>query len=64
MFRTKFLIQVNYKSGISMQFWAYKFSIVDGEWSWSSVNPNRPLLLNIDEVESVWQMRAKRFGIF
>jgi hypothetical protein len=64
MFRTKILIQVNYKSGISMQFWVYKFTITDGEYRWESVNLNRPILLAIDEVESVWQLRVKKFGIY
>lgn len=62
MFHTKFLIQVNYKSGNSMQFWVYSFNIKDGEWTWRSIGDSKPVLLNVDEVESVWQLRHKRFG--
>jgi hypothetical protein len=63
MFKNKYLLEVNYKSGIQKQFWVYKFSISDGEWSWTSVDSaNSPIKLNVDEVESVWQVGLKRFG--
>ena len=62
MFKTKFLIQVNYKSGNSMQFWVYKFNVRDDKWTWESVSSPKPVLLNVDEVESVWQIRHQRFG--
>lgn len=65
LFRPKFLVQVNYKSGISMKFWVYEFSISNTaglkfEWIACSV-VNRPVLLNVDCVESVWQLRVKRW---
>lgn len=62
--REKFLIEVNYKSGIQKQFWVYKFRINDGQWTWDPVDPtnNSPILMNVDEVESVWQVGHKRWG--
>lgn len=61
--RTRYLVEVNYKSGIQKQFWVYKFSINDGEYTWQAVDDsNKPLLMNVDEVESVWQVGYKRWG--
>jgi len=68
IFKTRFLIQVNYNSGISVKFWAYEFNYEKAPstgvtFSWQSVNHTRPILLNADGVESVWQIKTRRFGI-
>lgn len=55
--RTKYLIQLNYKSGKSMKFWCYSFTIKNGDYSWESIGTKkRALLLGVDEIESVWQI--------
>lgn len=75
IFRKRFtgdviIIQVNYKSGNSQRFFVDKFDVRWGsnkEMSWNSISSLRPLLLNIDEVESVWQIggwpKFKFFGL-
>jgi len=63
MFRTRYQLEVNYKTGIQKRFWVYKFTITHGEWTWISVSDsNKPIVLGVDEVESVWQVGYKRFG--
>lgn len=63
MFRTKYRIEVNYKSGIQKRFWVYEFSIENGTWTWKHIDDcNKPILMNVDEVESVWQVGYKRWG--
>lgn len=55
-----YTIKVNYKSGISETFDVTEFSIEGGKWTWNPADPNHtPLLLNISEVESVWQLACK-----
>ncbi len=61
--RTKYLIEINYKSGIQKQFWVYDFKAKNGTWTWTSVHEdNKPVIMNVDEVESVWQIGYKRWG--
>jgi hypothetical protein len=62
MFRAKHLIEVNYKSGIQKRFWVYKFTASGGlsEVTWEPVDENRPMIMNIDEVESIWKVREAR----
>lgn len=53
------VVQVNYKSGNSQRFFVDKFQIKWGstkEVTWNSISHCRPLFLNIDEIESVWQV--------
>lgn len=56
----KFLITVNYRSGISESFWATSFSVTyeDGELTsakWGNmVAKKQPVFLNITAVESVY----------
>ena len=54
----KYLIRINYKSGQSVKFWVYAFKITSDEASWHTVC-KKPILLNIDEIESVWLLRGK-----
>ena len=57
-----YLLQINYKSGISVQAEFKKFEIHGGKWSWESYGYPKPFLLNIDEVESVWELSVREVG--
>jgi hypothetical protein len=54
-------VQVNYKSGISIVFECDKFTakrnLASGlsEVEWANAVPD-PLFINIDEIESIWQL--------
>ena len=53
------VVQVNYKSGNSQRFFVDNFHIKWGsikEVTWNSISHCRPLFLNLDEIESVWQI--------
>lgn len=57
---TIFTIKVNYKSGISHTFDVTEFSIAGGAWKWKNVDDqNKPILLGVDNIESVWQVGIK-----
>lgn len=60
LFETVFRIRVNYKSGISEEFDVTECELNSQEMSWKTAGVVRPLRLNYDEVESVWQLSAKR----
>lgn len=63
LFRHKFLVHITYKSGVQKAFWAYDFTIKNGEWNWDAAyQDNKPLLLGVDEIESVWQGEIRWFG--
>lgn len=58
----EFLIRINYKSGIQEEFWASEFTYDGaGSYTWHPVGKfsNRPLKMNVDEIESVWQAKAR-----
>lgn len=62
----KHLVEVNYKSGISRQFWCSEFEIetkLNGsktfKWTSDPDEKRHPLLLNVDEIESVWVVESK-----
>ncbi len=62
-FRHKYLIHVTYKSGTEKAFWAYEFSVHNGNWKWVSVyQDNQPIIMGVDEVESVYQGEVRWFG--
>lgn len=65
MFRMKHLIEINYKSGIQKQFWVYDFTAKGGlsHLTWESVTEDRPIVMNVDEVESVWKIRQTRLWV-
>lgn len=64
IFRTKFKIRIAYKSGNVHEFWCTKFNMKNGKWEWVSVSQvNQPLLISINDVESVWQIGG-RLNIF
>lgn len=56
--KEKFRVRINYKSGISEELDVYEFSVDKGLWTWKAVNPetNHPLIMGVDNVESVWQI--------
>lgn len=57
---TIFTIKVNYKSGISQTFDVTEFSIDGGAWKWMSADEqNKPILLGVENIESVWQVGIK-----
>ena len=52
-------IQINYKSGISMQAEFKSFSLENGTCSWEIYGDKGPLLLGIDNIESIWQISVR-----
>lgn len=68
MLYNKYLIRINYKSGIQEQLWCtnYDFKYDENEitsYSLSGLNKNRPIALVLSNVESVWFVKRRR-GIF
>jgi len=57
----QYLVRVNYESGIQEEFWCKSFTIKGGTWEWESVNPHEisPIYMNVDKVESVWQLDTR-----
>ena len=56
-----YTIQINYKSGKSMIFDCSKFEVENGIYSWiipEGLFP-RPLIMNVDAIESVWLLGFK-----
>ena len=63
----EFLIRVNYDSGNSEEFWVKSFSVEsDGyggdKYAWTPANEEGPAPIKIGtrNVESVWQLKARR----
>ena len=55
--KKKFRIRVNYKSGISEEFDVYSFSINGDVYNWEPVHiTEKPILIGVDDIESVWQV--------
>jgi len=49
------LVEIVYKSGVTKEFWCKKFTISNGIFEWISTSGiQKPVLLNVDEVGSVW----------
>lgn len=63
MFTKKYLLEINYKSGTRKRFWVKNFTVRNGLESveWTSIGDHKPVTMNIDEVESIWQVRISRF---
>jgi hypothetical protein len=55
-------VRINYKSGISEEFWAWKLEITRNpnggisEIKWEFVSNIKPTFINVEEIESVWQV--------
>ena len=56
----EYLIRVNYKSGHSEELWYKKFTIRSETYEWETSDPvRRPLLIGVDDIESVWQLEVR-----
>ena len=50
---------INYKSGISMQAEFKSFSVKNGTYSWETYGEKGPLVLGVDNIESIWQISVR-----
>lgn len=64
--KMKYLLQINYKSGISMQAWFTKFeprtnagSISYLEYEVHPDSENKVVIIGINEIESVYRLEAQ-----
>ena len=56
-----FLIRVRYKSGAIEEFECTEFSVNgknSASWTWHG--EKRPLFLNLEDVESIWQVSSRK----
>lgn len=65
MSEPKYKIRVNYKSGISMEFFVSSFKVDTDRtglktysWSCADTTTNKPIEFGANDVESVWQIGA------
>jgi hypothetical protein len=62
---TKFLVEINYKSGIQKRFWVYSFSLSDKRIRWNyCLQANKPIDIYCTEtqaesIESIWQVGCR-----
>lgn len=64
IFKDRFKIRIVYKTGYYHDFWCYDFSVERGNYSWTACKSgNKPLLLNPDNMESIWII-SHRKGLF
>ena len=54
-----YTVQINYKSGISVQAEFKSFSIKNGTYSWESCGDKCPVILGVDNIESIWQISVR-----
>ncbi len=54
-----YTVQINYKSGISMQAEFKSFSVNRDTYSWESYGDKGPVILGADNIESVWQISVR-----
>ena len=52
-------VQINYKSGISMQAEFKSFSVKNGTYSWVSYGYKGPVILGVDHIESIWEISVR-----
>ena len=52
-------VQINYKSGISMQAEFKSFSVKRDTYSWENYGDKGPLILGADNIESIWQISVR-----
>jgi hypothetical protein len=67
MFVKEFLVKINYKNGQSESFWVTTFSFEakggQREVKYRRSRDAQPLFLNVDEIQSVWQVKYRwKFG--
>ena len=54
-----YTVQINYKSGISMQAEFKSFSVKKDTYSWESYGDKGPIILGADNIESIWQISVR-----
>ena len=54
-----YTVQINYKSGISMQAEFKSFSVKKETYSWESYGDKGPVILGVDNIESIWQISVR-----
>ena len=54
-----YTVQINYKSGISVQAEFKNLSINNGTYSWEIYGEKGPVVLGVDDIESVWQISVR-----
>ena len=54
-----YTVQINYKSGISMQAEFKSFCVEKGAFSWEHYGDKGPVILGADNIESVWQISVR-----
>jgi hypothetical protein len=65
MIYPKFKVRIVYKSGYFHDFWTWKFDAQRGTEGLKKVecqhtdDANKPVFINIDQIESVWQVGYK-----
>ena len=52
-------VQINYKSGISMQAEFKSFSVKNETYSWEIYGDKGPVILGVADIESVWQISVR-----
>lgn len=65
-FYNKYLIQINYRSGIRVKMWFLQFDLHHREGSVTLItyreasSYRKPIYFNVDQIESAYQIGAKR----
>ena len=52
-------VQINYKSGRSMQAEFKSLSVNNGTYSWETYGEKGPVVLGVDNIESIWQISVR-----
>ena len=52
-------VQINYKSGISMQAEFKRFLVKNGTYLWETYGEKGPVVLGVDNIESVWRISVR-----
>ena len=55
-------VQINYKSGISMQAEFKSFSVKKDTYSWETYGEKGPVIFGVDDIESVWKISVREVG--
>lgn len=58
-----YTVQINYKSGISVQAEFKSFSVKNGTYSWKPYGEKGPVILGADNIESVWQISVREVEV-
>ena len=54
-----YTVQINYKSGISMQAEFKSFSVKNGTYLWEPYGEKRPAFLGVGNIESAWRISVR-----